>query len=329
MPHKKWLVGIVGTGNVANDSYLPYLSKRDDVEFVYASRNFERAKKTAEKFGGRAFDNIAKMMEVHPDVVLVLTGEAYHLDVADEVLKCGGISRLFIEKPLHARNGQDNVTEQDFSEACEFMRRANAAGVSVAMNFNYRFFELTRKLREIVSARNFGELRESSWFVNYACWSHCIDLLHCFGGGVAEVAALNAQGKGGDLVGAFITENGGAGTILGTNASSFMLPLYHVTLNFERASVTFADLDSELKIYSNDSDYCESYHLISDKSRWLKYNNSFASSLAAYFDTIGKDLPPPVTGVDGLRELQFEAALRRSAATGKKVVITAELPINL
>ena len=36
--------------------------------------------------------------------------------------------------------------------------------------------------------------------------------------------------------------------------------------------------------------------------------------------------PPPVPGIAGLRELQFEAAIKRSIAQGRPVVLAEEFP---
>ena len=51
--------------------------------------------------------------------------------------------RLFLEKPLVARNGQANVTEQDFWDGKALLEEATAAGSEMAMVFNYRFFDQT------------------------------------------------------------------------------------------------------------------------------------------------------------------------------------------
>ena len=44
--------------------------------------------------------------------------------------------RLFLEKPLVARSGQDNVTEQDFATAQALMAQFHAQGCQTAMIFN-------------------------------------------------------------------------------------------------------------------------------------------------------------------------------------------------
>ena len=54
-------LAIIGAGNVATRSYLPYLVKRDDVELVIQSRNFEKAKAAAETFHGRAVETLEEV----------------------------------------------------------------------------------------------------------------------------------------------------------------------------------------------------------------------------------------------------------------------------
>ena len=315
-------LAIIGAGNVACKSYLPFLSKREDLELIIHSRTFEKAKRVAESFGARAVETMEEVAAEQPISALVLTMEQQHLDAANALMELG-LKRLYIEKPLNARNGQANVTEEDYFEAVRFVRRAKELGCELAMNFNYRFFELYKKLHAIISERQYGELRQSSWLVNYACWSHCIDLLYFFGGRIRTVTALGEKKENADLAGAFTMENGGTGTILGTNETDFGMSLYYVTLHFDKAIVTFEDLDSELKIYETGTQYRESYRLFGNFSRWNQYTHSFAKSVNAYLETVEKGEKPPVSGEDGLRELQFEAALRRSAACGGPVDFAA------
>ena len=95
------------------------------------------------------------------------------------------------------------------------------------MVFNYRFFDQTLRMKQIVAERGFGKLIHASMFVNYACWSHCIDLLHLFGGKASQISALaggtNTRMRV-DVAGAFCLENGATGTILGTNGFNFIFP---------------------------------------------------------------------------------------------------------
>jgi hypothetical protein len=49
--------------------------------------------------------------------------------------------------------------------------------------------------------------------------------------------------------------------------------------------------------------------------------------LGAYLQTLRARTAPPVPGVDGLRELQVEAALRRSIREGRPVRLAREFPL--
>jgi len=199
------------------------------------------------------------------------------------------------------------------------------------MVFNYRFFEQTQRAQHIIAERGFGKLIQASLAVNYACWSHCIDLLHLFGGPAASVSALagEVQYQGAvDVAAAFRLLGGATGTILGSSGGKFDFPLYDFHLNFEAGSLHFNDLDGPLEVYDSAARYRESYALIGNHSRWDQYHASFHKSLAAYLESIRRGTPPPVPGLAGLQELQFEAALRRSIALSRPVDVQGEFPLE-
>ena len=126
----------------------------------------------------------------------------------------------------------------DPSQACvPLHQRAHELGTETAMVFNYRFFDQTLRAQRLIAERGLGKLTQASLFVHFACWSHCIDLLHLFGGPAELISALSGQVQypgavnvpgGLDVVGAFRLLNGATGTILGTSASKFTFPLYEL-----------------------------------------------------------------------------------------------------
>jgi predicted dehydrogenase len=322
-------IAIMGTGNVARDSYLPYLSTQKDLVLSYYSRTRQRAEACAGTFGGRVADSIHELLADEPDAVLVLTRETERFAAVMELLE-GRPKRLFFEKPLVAQNGQANVCEDDFLKARELLQRANAAGTETAMIFNYRFFDQTLRAKKVISDRNFGELTQASLYVHYNCWSHCIDLLHLFGGRASQVSALagDTPHEGAvDVSGSFRLLNGSVGTILGTSRGHSGFPLYDMILNFERGSMRLSDLDGPMEIDEDGTRYREAYTLIGNHSRWDQYHASFHKSLAAYLDSIRRGDAPPVPGLAGLEELQFEVALRRSVAQRRPVDVQQEFSL--
>ena len=162
-----------------------------------------------------------------------------------------------------------------------------------------------------------------------------IDLLLSFSGGVTGIAGCSSENifRSGlepayDIAGSFRTANGGSGTSLGTAGTDFRHPLYNVTLSFERGIAVFSDLDASLTVYENGEDDAVTYSLNSNKSRWDRYSVSFERSIGAYLENMNKGLPPLVTGMDGLRELQFEAALRCAATQGKYIELNKEFSLE-
>ncbi len=326
-------VAVVGTGSVAQGCYLPCLSQQDDVELLYFSRTRARAEACAGQFGGVVCGSLAELMARDPTVVFVLTNETTRADVLAE-LASHGPARLFLEKPLVARLGQDNVSEADFETAAQVMQRLHAGGCQTAMIFNYRFFDQVLAARHLVSERGFGAPVNATAMVNYACWSHCIDLLHFFFGPVDTLLASEGQqrhrhgaSEAPDRTACLQFANGASGTLLGSWALAFEFPLFELVLNYTGGRLHLRCLDGDLEILDYQTHRHETWGMTRNTSRWDQYRASFAKSIGAYLDTVRQGEPPPVPGSAGLEELRFEAALGRSAAQSRPVRLAAEFAL--
>jgi predicted dehydrogenase len=327
-------VGIVGTGNVAQNSYLPFLSQESDVSLGYYSRTRARADACAARFGGQVFGSLAELMDWNPDTVLVLTRETQRLEAATQLLEHQP-RRLFFEKPLVAGQGQAQVCEQDFVDGRRILQQAEAAGCQTAMIFNYRFFEHSLMAKRVVAERDFGKVLNATALVHYACWSHCIDLIHFFAGPLAQVCALQSQAahegadmQAQDIAAAFRTREDGTGTLIGTTTLAWDFPLFELSFNFERGRIRLQDLDGDMEVMDARGSEVERFGIGRHRSRWDQYTASFGKSLAAYLESIRRGQPPPVPGMYGLLELQVEAGLRRSAAQARPVVLDDEFPLT-
>ena len=327
-------LAIVGTGNVARRNYLPYLVQDEDIALSYYNRTQETAEGCAREFGGWAAASIDELMRDSPDSVLLLTNETVRYQFALELLRHKP-KRLFFEKPLVAQNDQAHVSEDDFEKGREVLRLARDAGTETAMIFNYRFFDQTLRARQLVAERGFGKLVQVSGFVHYACWSHSIDLIHLFAGPIAEISGLTGtlEHEGGnlqavDVAASFITAGGAVGTILGTAAPSFAFPLFELLFNFEGGRFTFRGLDGDMEVLDYSGNSHETFALTRGTSQWDQYGLSFEKSLEAYLRSVRNGSEPPVPGLAGLQELQFEAALKRSIRLRRPVKLSDEFPID-
>lgn len=330
----KLRVAVIGTGNVAQKNYLPFLARDAEISLGYYNRTADKARACADQFGGLAFDSVAELMDWAPDTALVLTRETQRLEAALALLEHPP-RRLFFEKPLVARHGQEQVDEQDFAAGRDILRQAAAKGCETAMIFNYRFFDHSQLAKRVAAERNFGQVREITGLVHYACWSHCIDLIHFFAGPIAQISALRsettrtgARMQVEDVAAAFRTAGDATGTLIGTAALAWEFPLFELTLNFERGRIRLQDLDGDLEIMDARGGEVERYGIARHRSRWDQYNSSFEKSLAAYLASIRQNQPPPVPGRFGLLELQVEAGLKRSIAQQRPVVLDTEFPLD-
>ncbi|MAS37312.1 MAG: hypothetical protein CL610_25145 [Anaerolineaceae bacterium] len=326
-------IAVVGTGNVARKNYLPFLSQQEDVMLSYYNRTRNKAEGCADQFGGWVADSIDHLMQDSPDAVLMLTRETVRYELALQVLQHQP-KRVFFEKPLVAQQDQAHVTEDDFEKGRELLRTARANGTQTAMVFNYRFFDQTMLARQIAAERNFGQLIQVNGFVHYACWSHSIDLIHLFGGPVAQITALSgvvehttSSMKAQDVAAAFVTEQGATGTILGTSGTSFAFPLYELLFSFEGGRLTLRGLDGDMEVLDYSGKRHELFNLTRGTSQWDQYSRSFEKSMDAYLDAIRANDEPPVPGTAGLQELQFEAALKRSIRLNRPVDVQTEFPL--
>ncbi len=326
-------IGIVGVGQVARKNYIPYLAEQSDVTLGYFNRTTEAAIETAKLYAGEVFASMADLAAWKPSAVLVLTSEKARYAVGMELIQLG-VKRLFFEKPLVAAKGQAHVGEQDFVDARTMLALAKEKGCETAMVFNYRFFEQSLAAKQIAEERNFGPVINVIGEVHYACWSHCIDLIHHFAGSMEEAVALEGKvirhGQGieaPDIVAAFRLENGATGTLLGPSGMKWQHPLFELIFTFRNGRIHLRDIDGSLEVLDGAKQIHEVRSLVRDGSRWTQYSESFKKSLGAYLETLREGKIPPIDGSEGLRELQFEAALKRAIGEKRPVKVQSEFPI--
>jgi predicted dehydrogenase len=118
------------------------------------------------------------------------------------------------------------------------------------------------------------------------------------------------------------------GVLLGTSGINWNFPLFELTVNFEGGRIHFRDLDQNMEVLDYRHNVHEIFSPSRHDSRWTKYDESFEKSVDAYLASIRNSAPPPVPGLAGLLELQFEASLKKSIAERRPVVPSEEFPTN-
>jgi predicted dehydrogenase len=329
-------IAVIGVGKVSREQYIPFLAKQQGVALGYFNRTPEAAQRAAEKFGGEVFPHLAAVAAWQPTAALVLTSETARFDVGMQLIELG-LPRIFFEKPLVAAHGQAHVTEEDFQNAKQMLQLAKQRNCQTAMVFNYRFFDQTIAAKELVASRSLGQVINVAGLVHFACWSHCIDLIHLFADDVAEIAALSGTVSrpspelaigATDVTAALRMANGATGTLIGTMGMKWQHPLYELIFTFENGRIHLRDLDGRLELLDGRSQTHEEISLVRQTSRWDQYTASFRKAVGAYLESLRENHPPPVPGIDGLRELQVETAIKRSIAQRRPVRVQAEFAIE-
>jgi predicted dehydrogenase len=270
-----------------------------------------------------------------PDAVFVLTGERERLEATRALLPYQP-RRLFLEKPLVAREGQANLGIHDFWDGKDLLLQAQEAGTEVAMVFNYRFFDQTQRAQRLIEERGFGLPVGVVALSHYATWSHVIDLIILLAGRVRQISGQQGDrirahpetGAAPDISASFLLGEAATGTLLGTNGIHWDFPLFELIVAFEGGRIHLRGLDQDMEVLDYSGDGHETFIPSRETSRWDKYNWSFDKSVRAYLESVRNEAPPPVPGVAGLLELQFEASLKLSIAEDRPVVPEEEFPID-
>ena len=109
----KLKIAIAGTGKVATQNYLPFLSRQDGIELACWNRTPDKAGEAARQSGAIQSASLEDLVRWEPDSVFVLTSETVRDTVATDLIVAGA-RRLYLEKPLVALAGQAHVTPDDF-----------------------------------------------------------------------------------------------------------------------------------------------------------------------------------------------------------------------
>jgi len=327
-------IAIIGVGKVAQDNYIPSLLRHKDVSITCYSRTVERTEAVAHQFGVRAARTLDELFEREPETVFVLAREDQRLEAAQSLIPFKP-KRLFFEKPLVAKGRQAHVIQQDFWDAKTLLLQAQDTGIETAMVFNYRFFDQMQRAKRLIRERDFGDAINVVALTHFACWSHCIDLIMNFVGPVREISAHQGtqsypfeDGEATDIAASFLIGDHATGVLLGTSGMNWNFPLYELTINFEGGRIHFRDLDQDMEVLDYRGDVHELFSHSRHESRWDKYNQSFDKSVDAYLASVRAGAPPPVPGIAGLLELQFEAGIKKSIAERRPVILSEEFPVN-
>ncbi|MDE7242859.1 MAG: Gfo/Idh/MocA family oxidoreductase, partial [Oscillospiraceae bacterium] len=183
----KLRVGVIGTGYVAKNNFLPVLAQTEDIEFVgVMAKNYENALRAAKSYGAeQAVDSIEKLVDLGLDCAFVLTPKAVHADQISFLLNHG--VDTYSEKPM-ATTLRDCAMVADLAEK---------TGRKLMIGFNRRYAPVVKTAKEawadgmpdvIIAQKNRPQTEYHATLENAV---HMIDLMRYFCGEAADVKAIS------------------------------------------------------------------------------------------------------------------------------------------
>lgn len=184
---EKLRVGVIGTGYVSKNNYLPVLAQTEDIEFVgVMAKNFENAVRAARSFGAQqAVDSIEKLVDLGLDCAFVLTPKQVHAEQVTFLLNHG--VDTFCEKPMA-------TTLRDCGEIAELSEKT---GRKLMIGFNRRYAPVVTVAKEawnggmpdvIIAQKNRPQTEYHATLENAV---HMIDLMRYYCGEAKDVKALS------------------------------------------------------------------------------------------------------------------------------------------
>lgn len=151
MAEKKFRVGIVGCGGIAENKHLPALSKLKNVEIVaFCDIIRERAEKAAAQYGtedARMFEDYLELAALPDlDVIHVLTPNKSHAPITIAALEAG--KHVMCEKPM----------AKTAAEAKAMVEAAKRTGKKLTIGYQSRHRSDSRLLKQMVEEGRLGEI---------------------------------------------------------------------------------------------------------------------------------------------------------------------------
>ena len=312
---------MVGAGGIArkHGSSLMRISGTNIVGVVDSNR--ERAEILASRVGASVYENLEDCT-VEADVVYILTPPSTHRELALKAIRTG--KHVVCEKPISI----------SLADAEVMVQAAKEADVKLMIAFNNRFRKGFKRLREMTKAGKLGKLvniwsqrigraipQGYNWRtdpqllcgMSIESLSHDIDLIRWIAGEIVDVRA-NIVVSNPDLQGfddnahvVLTLSNGGTAVIHASWSSHLDMNTRGVIGTLGTAVVEGPGLwDGKHFRWKTCEMEHEHIEVIDDS---YAVSNSYEMENRHFIDCIANDLPPAITGADGLAALKVSHAI--------------------
>jgi predicted dehydrogenase len=316
-------VGIVGCGPVARHHHAPALAALPDVQIAaVCDVAEENARQLGASYGAKVFTDLERMLdEIDLDAVDVVTSEGPRPPLLLACLKRG--KHVFTEKPLAGADGQYHIQPSDVPQLQPIIDEWTRQGTKFGINFNLRQSENVKRLKEAVDSGELGAPEVLVAATHMGSTNHVIDLLRWINGEVVEVSAAGKPSGREPTRAAHLTfANGSVGTFVNSMVTDLFFEVQY--LGSEGRAVA-NNICGAFEVRPRDGkagwdiEWTRVWKPKSTSSQ--TYSGLFAQSIARFIDSVKGNGEPAATGLDGLRQMEIDAAMTESFETGRRIKI--------
>jgi len=321
-------VAFIGCGGIATRQHAPAYRKLPQTEIVAACDVLpEKVQAFAEAFGCRPYADYGEMLaRERPDVVDVCTREHQHVEPVVAALEAG--SHVLCEKIMaHTLEGGRAM-----------VAAAGKSGRLLGVDYNYRFFPIFARLKELIDAGELGEIALLNAYAHAFCFHHAIDLLRWLGESCGPVAAVSGQYAATadpkyhfqvqcpDFV--YVPSRGAAltmrfagdalGNVTASRFEDLRVNMLRVDVVGDRGRLTADGITTDDimgRLVRTPGRQEMAYYDGEERG----FNVAFERSIRAFVEMVQGVSTPAATGQDGLAVLEIERALVISQAEGRMV----------
>jgi len=188
MNNRKFKIGVIGLGDIAQKAYLPIITRKEDLELVFATRSEEVLDKLAKKYNVKnKVSSVDKLIEKDIDAAFVHAATKAHYKIVKALLE--NDIHVFVDKPI----------TNFFNKSKELVELANKKDLIFFVGFNRRFVPMYKKAKDEISAPKIVKMEKNSTIgadeirqMIFDDFIHVIDTLRLMGEGRTEVIDIHS-----------------------------------------------------------------------------------------------------------------------------------------
>lgn len=306
---EKVRVGVIGTGYVAQNNFIPVLPKMDDVEIAGIMANHLNNAQKAQRMCGaqQAVSTIEELVDLGLDAAFVLTPKSCHAEQISFLLKHG--VDVYSEKPMATT----------LKDADHMVELSEQTGRKLMIGFNRRYAPVCQKAKEaytnimpdvIIGQKNRPATEYHATLENAI---HIVDLMRYYGGEVKEVHAISKYTDPDYetfTTAQLLFENGASGMLIADRSSGQWEETIEIHGGNQSVLIRMPD-----SVTITDGEQSHTTEMTPLAMGWAKSEDKlgFSYAIRHFIDCVKEDKVPLTNAIDSFKTHELLDRILRSA----------------